>query len=444
MGFEEDVKKLEEEIVNPTKIVGHYTKALKENETLYSKHPDNPILICNYASALMGVGQVQKSHDLFKSILGKQSFAPSNYMMACDYLGIPNQDRSPIKQYFPKILKRKITKHKHDKIRLLYLTSDVSIKGNGRLLYEVIRNHDRKQFHITLFYNNDIIDPLTYRIGTNCDAVFQINKATEHEVFDKIAEEEADVLIDTMGHTSGGANLIIFAQHPAPLVITMLGYPNSTMLDCFDYRVGSEICTGFAEKILMNKFGYSPLSFMEGQVRKTEGTHVLGCVAAPAKITQEDLRLHAEFMKAHPCYTLEYARSMGQFTEEKIAEIMAAHEQYGNKAVNVVNYYDEMYDDILLRYDALLDTATWNNHIIAMDALSYGIPTIRLKPIEQCKTCASLLSDDLYGSLNIYLSEKLNELWKPLYNVAQSWSNTQWVREYERQLKWALVEKGWK
>ncbi|MDX2115736.1 MAG: tetratricopeptide repeat protein [Planctomycetota bacterium] len=51
-----------------------------------------------------------------------------------------------------------------------------------------------------------------------------------------IRRGEVDVLIDLAGHTFG-ARMDICLERPAPLMLTYLGYPNTTGLPCFDGRI---------------------------------------------------------------------------------------------------------------------------------------------------------------------------------------------------------------
>jgi hypothetical protein len=425
----------------------HISEA-KKLKALHFQFPNDASITNAYGSAIMSLGKTQQAHDLFLSVLDQERFAPSNYYLSCEYLGIPVSKRKSIKEFFPNIKQFKPKKYDHNKIHICYLTSDVSLHGNARLLFEVLKNHDKDKFDIFVLYNNVIYDAMTREIIKACPDIYDVTQSTADELFQKIDEMEIDVLVDTMGHTGGGPNLAIFAQHQTMICLTGFGFPGTTTLDCFDYRIGSDICTGFTEPIMNNKYGYSPLSFLPGVECKTVETKKIGCLSNPAKITIEDLRLHAEFMNERKNYTLEYCRSGGQYTEEFTKLILDTHKSYRNNNVSVVNSTDgeRLYADMLLQYDAILDTATWNNHIIAMDALSFGIPTMRLS--DNDSTCASCLSRDIVNQMHCekyWLAgidgKEFADMWTPLYSNAQSWNNIEWVREYERLITEAMKKK---
>ena len=436
----ESMREIENRIL---KVVGEpvkskYVKDVETYRKVHANFPDNAIYTNNLGTALLSVGETQEAHDLFKSILGKHQYAPSNYYMACEYLGIPFKDREPIQQYFPNVKNFKPKKYDHGRIHICYLTSDASIHVNGRLLLEVLKNHDKEKFDVSVLYNNSIADALTLEIIKACPNIYEVSQSTADELFQKIFDMEIDILVDNMGHTGGGPNLQIFAQHPTLLQITGFGYPGTTGLDFFDYRIGSYICKGFTEPLLNNKYGYSPLSFLKGVPGKDKETKIIGVLATPAKIQAEDLRLHAKFMIEHPDHTLEYCRGNGQYTEEMKNVIGLVHKMHGNDRVKVLNSEDIYQDMLFLRYDALLDTANWNNHILAMDALSYGIPTIRLSKYKNCTSCASMLSDEIYKQLNCKPTKDIKDYYAKAYFWAQRWDNKSWVKEYENLLEGAL------
>ena len=55
-------------------------------------------------------------------------------------------------------------------------------------------------------------------------------------VVDLIIADKIDILVDLSGHTAHNS-LLVFAQKPAPILVTWLGSPNTTGLSAIDYRL---------------------------------------------------------------------------------------------------------------------------------------------------------------------------------------------------------------
>ncbi len=63
-----------------------------------------------------------------------------------------------------------------------------------------------------------------------------ITTLTDDEVAELIVEDGIDILVDLSGHTGDG-RLGVFAQKPAPVEVSWLGYLNTTGLKAMDYRL---------------------------------------------------------------------------------------------------------------------------------------------------------------------------------------------------------------
>ena len=63
---------------------------------------------------------------------------------------------------------------------------------------------------------------------------------TDAEVAQRIRADKIDILVDLAGHTDH-SRLRVFAQKPAPIQATWLGYLNTTGLTAIDYRLTDEV-----------------------------------------------------------------------------------------------------------------------------------------------------------------------------------------------------------
>ena len=80
---------------------------------------------------------------------------------------------------------------------------------------------------------------------------------TDSDVANLIRNDKIDILVDLSGHTAKN-RLLVFAQKPAPIQVTWLGYVNTTGLSAIDYRFTDLIADpiGEADELHSETFWY--------------------------------------------------------------------------------------------------------------------------------------------------------------------------------------------
>ncbi len=100
-----------------------------------------------------------------------------------------------------------------------------------------LKNFDSTRFTVTC-YSECIIDTSLF----NTALQFKIIKnMSADEAARLIYTDNVHILFDLAGHTAFN-RLDVFAQKPAPIQITYIGYPYSTGLDEMDYRITDAVC----------------------------------------------------------------------------------------------------------------------------------------------------------------------------------------------------------
>ncbi len=122
------------------------------------------------------------------------------------------------------------------RLRVGYVSPDFYAHSVSYFIEPVIQNHDRDRVEVFCYSNLIKPDPVTERIRARADVWRDIHLKTARQVCEQIREDQIDILVDLTGHT-GRNRLLVFAQKPAPIQVTYVGYPNTTGLAAMDYRI---------------------------------------------------------------------------------------------------------------------------------------------------------------------------------------------------------------
>jgi predicted O-linked N-acetylglucosamine transferase (SPINDLY family) len=422
---------------------------------LITLESNNSYLQMEYASNLTLLGYAIEAKNIFKKYLSEDICAPSNYMLACDYLGVPISARKSIEQYY-KTNNKSTAKHdykKNKKINLCYITQDCNNHVNGRTIMRVIKNHNRDKFNIVLMYSGSNIDVATVSILPYVDRFIHIgdypqeNSMTSHAVYKLIQDLETDILIDCDGHSNGGKRLSIFAKKPAYKNISLFGYPNEMNLSFFEPK-------------FINSYGYIPVfnttKLSERIIKKNEDI-IFGVISNPVKINKKDVEIYDYLLSIIPNSRLVYSRLKRQYTKQKANDIMSVHSETNRSRVSICNMMGKKYDEIYNTFDIILDTSNWNLHGTMIDSISCGVPVYLMPDISILYS--SSLSRNVYKQigididcmpLSLSLMEyqlnnskcQLNKFSDKLFNKMKVFDNTrQWVKEYEEYLNSLLFNQ---
>ncbi len=179
------------------------------------------------------------------------------------------------------------------------------------MFFEPYLDHlDRGQFEVFLYYSRGMVDPVTERLRTKADHFRQINNWTPADQAALIQRDQIDILVDLAGHT-GFNCLPAFAMKPAPVQVSMIGYPGTTGLTRMDYRLtdqGSDP-SSTAPALHVEKLLYTPGTTFRPPtdcppvtpppVLET-GSITFGSFNRPSKISDDCFRLWTDILARTP------------------------------------------------------------------------------------------------------------------------------------------------
>lgn len=231
------------------KFAYDYLKKILENTTEKSSNIKN---ICNNIGfACMSLGKFHKSLQYYDKGLNLQLTETTNTEMVdlqllqnklitFDYMYDAPKDTFNDFLHINTILKTiQIFNHEHphnDHIRVGYISPDLRQHVVACFLEAIFKYFDRNIFDIYCYANVMIEDKKSDQLKSYGLKWFNIYNIDKYAVEKLILSHNIDILIDLAGHTNNN-RLDVMALKPAPILMTYLGYPNTTGLTNVDYRI---------------------------------------------------------------------------------------------------------------------------------------------------------------------------------------------------------------
>lgn len=150
------------------------------------------------------------------------------------------------------------------RLRIGYLSADFHRHATSQLMVQMLENHDRSAFEVTLFSTGpDDRTPMRARMQASSEHFVELRGVSFMAMAQRVRDAGVDILVDLKGATYDTL-LPVLAQRPAPLQVTWLGFPGSTGAPFIDYLIGDAVVTPlsdaahFSEKIAQLPHCYQP------------------------------------------------------------------------------------------------------------------------------------------------------------------------------------------
>ncbi len=206
-----------------------------------------------------------------------------------------------------------------------------------------------------------------------------------------IRSNKIDVLIELGGHTSGG-QLTALDSSPAPVIVSAIGYPNTTGHPAVGWRVVDSITDGPESDALCTErllridpcfLCYSPpKNAPEPAMPAVDGPIIFGSFNLAAKITPRSVALWAGALNAVPnsrlllkCKAIADPGSREFFLER------LASNGIPSERVDIVAYTKGLQDhwNLYSRVHVALDTTPYNGTTTTCEALWMGVPLVTIE-----------------------------------------------------------------
>jgi len=279
------------------------------------------------------------------------------------------------------------TRYNHGKIRLAYISSDVSHHPVASQVVQLIESHDREKFDVIGFGTNmDDGSSQRRRLIGAFDRFVDVHQQAPLAVAEQIRAMEVDVLVDLNGHTQGDS-FDILSHRAAPVQASWLGYAGTTAAPFIDYVVADRIVapdsSAYTEKLAYLPNCFFPLdtsrSFGKCPSRAEAGlpqdAFVFCSFNNNWKLTEPVFTLWMRLLAAVPGSVLW----LKQAGDKAKANLLAAASARNIEPHRLIFAAAAPLDVHLARHqlaDLFLDSLPYNAHATACDALWAGLPVL--------------------------------------------------------------------
>lgn len=290
-------------------------------------------------------------------------------------------------------------------LRIGYLSRDLRQHPVAWFLTPVLEGHDRSRIEAHCYANVSNPDSMTARVRSAAHRWHEVAGMSHRAIAEAIHADGIDILVDLLGHCAD-SDLPVFAQQPAPVQASWLGYLNTTGLTRIHYRL-SDACSdppGEADRLHTEtlvrlpatQWCYRPVVSMEHSATPPfarNGFVTFGSFNHMLKLSQTIRGLWIEILARLPGSRLALlAVSPGPARERLAAEFAAAGispERLTLVPPLPLNEYFRWFDAV----DLALDTTPYSGGTTTCDTLWMGVPVLTLAGSRSpSRSAASILS----------------------------------------------------
>jgi len=212
-------------------------------------HPQAADALGNLANALANLGQLDEAVATYRQAL---AVAPYHAKLHGDLLYLlnfcPQEDSQSLfrehrawgGRHADPITARSSpparNRHGDRRLRVGYVSPYFLNHAVNFFVEPILQSHDHEHFEIHCFSDARTGDEATARLRAAADHWHETQTLSDTQLAQRVREARIDILVDLTGHI-GGSRLLAFAERPAPVQVTYIGYQNTTGMRAMDYRV---------------------------------------------------------------------------------------------------------------------------------------------------------------------------------------------------------------
>lgn len=277
------------------------------------------------------------------------------------------------------------------KLRIAYMSSDFGDHPVGRQIASVIEQHDRSRVEVIgLGLGANDRSALRNRICGAFDRFHDLSEKSDAGAAALVRQCKVHVLIDLNGQTEGWRPAIL-RERPAPVQVSFLGFAGSGGADFIDYVIADDqVIPQDAEPFYSERVVRLPGSFWPGDARRPVAVSSREDNGLPRegfvfcafnnhhKIGRAVFACWMRLLDALPGSIL-WLRSAPETVVRNLRRSAAAANVDPSRVMFAPVVSDERHLGRHRLADLYLDTAPYNAHSSASDALLMGLPVLTLR-----------------------------------------------------------------
>ena len=298
----------------------------------------------------------------------------------------------------------------HEKLKIGYLSSNLSMHAVSLLTVELFETHNRENVEVHAFcWSPEDGTPFRERVRSAFDHFHSIAGLSDEAAAELIKSLEIDVVVDLQGLTSG-ARPDLIARGAAPVQVAYLGYPGSSGMPYVDYVVADhfimplELLPHFSEKPLYMQTVFQ-VSDSKRPIAATPSRESFGLPQDQLifcafnnnyKFTPEVFESWMRILRACPNSVL-WLLEDNVWSKSNLTKSAMAHGIHPDRLRFAGRIHPADYLARFRAADLFLDTTPYNAGTTANDALWAGLPILTLSG----KTYVSRMAGSLLNSVGL-------------------------------------------
>ncbi len=393
-------------LANALRMRGSTAEAIEAYQRAIALNPTAAAVYNNLGNALGDQGRIEEAIEAYREALriepGSREvhsnlLAHLNSSANCSAREVYQEhrrwDELHARKLMPAGLRHANQADPERRIRIGYVSPDFRRHSVSYFAESFLSHHDHERFEVFCYADRFVADEVTKRVQGFADEWRTTTTMGDAELAARVREDQLDILIDLAGHQLG-SRLGAFAQKPAPVQATYLGYPATTGLSAMDYRITDALADppGQTEKLHSEELVRLPRSFLCYHLSdelpnvgplpaESAGCVTFGCFNNFVKVNEFTLALWSRVLEAVPGSRLMLkSRSLGdEGTRAMIRERLGALGVAAER-VELLGHLRGFADHLASygRMDVALDPFPYHGTTTTCEAMAMGVPVITL------------------------------------------------------------------